>query len=697
MVTLSQALRLVGEYARDRVSAQARAVAPLVLYLILFQVLVLGIPVAEAGVIATGLLLVVAGLALFMEGLLLGLMPLGETIGLKLPQRAPLALILVFAFLLGLGSTFAEPAIGVLRAAGASIRPWEAPLLFLLLNPYADWLVYSVGIGVGVAVAFGMLRFLYRWSLKPFIYALVGAALILTLWCHLDPNLVYVVGLAWDCGGVTTGPVTVPLVLALGIGVSRVVDCCSGDAQGFGVVTLASLFPVLAVLVLGVALAGRAPAPLPEAEFFAPTQRAQATALFGDAERVVGYGLQHGSAAAQAALFGGDATALGKQLAAYAADPALAARAFGGREALLDWLASRADPAQRGLFAAAGWTLPQDGAVRGGASLLSRVVPNVLAALQAILPLTLFLFVVLKWLLRFRFAHVDEVVLGVAFALAGMSLFNLGIEMGIARLGAQVGDKLPSAYTTIALPQERGEIADFDPTLVHRALGADGTPVEFFFAERGQTLTPVRYDPAGYDAATGHYHHIPRLGPLFGGDLGPAVGIALVLLFAFVLGYAATLAEPALNALGLTVEKVTGGGFHKGLLIQSVAVGVGAGLLLGVVKVVWDLPLAWLIVPPYLALLLLTRASGEELVNIAWDSAGVTTGPVTVPLVLALGLGIGGQAGVVEGFGILGMASVCPVITVLGIGLYVTARHKRELALAVPPSVAGLEPENRTT
>jgi hypothetical protein len=94
-----------------------------------------------------------------------------------------------------------------------------------------------------------------------------------------------------------------------------------------------------------------------------------------------------------------------------------------------------------------------------------------------------------------------------------------------------------------------------------------------------------------------------------------------------------------------------------------------------VAKIVWAIPLIWLIAPPYAVLLYLTYRSGEEFVNIAWDSAGVTTGPITVPLVLAMGLGIGGQVGVVEGFGILAMASVYPILTVLSVSLWTTRRR----------------------
>jgi hypothetical protein len=152
-----------------------------------------------------------------------------------------------------------------------------------------------------------------------------------------------------------------------------------------------------------------------------------------------------------------------------------------------------------------------------------------------------------------------------------------------------------------------------------------------------------------------------------------------VLLFAFVMGYGATLAEPALNALGLTVEELTVGTFRKSLLMQAVAVGVGIGMLFGVARIIWEIPLVWLLAPPYLLLLYLTHCASEEFVNIGWDSAGVTTGPITVPLVLAMGLGIGGQVGVVEGFGILAMASVYPILTVLAVSLWVTRRRRSAL------------------
>jgi hypothetical protein len=142
------------------------------------------------------------------------------------------------------------------------------------------------------------------------------------------------------------------------------------------------------------------------------------------------------------------------------------------------------------------------------------------------------------------------------------------------------------------------------------------------------------------------------------------------------MGYGATMAEPALITMGRTVEEITVGIFRQKQLMNAVAVGVGLGIACGVLKIVWDLPLVWLLAPPYLVLLVMTAFSDENYVNIAWDSAGVTTGPVTVPLVLAMGIGLGSQVGVVEGFGVLALASAYPILVVLGMGLVL---HRRQL------------------
>jgi hypothetical protein len=90
----------------------------------------------------------------------------------------------------------------------------------------------------------------YGWSLKPMIYASLVPVLTLTVYSAIDPQMEKTIGLAWDCGAVTTGPVTVPLMLSLGIGIAAAAGKGDSGLSGFGIVTLASLFPITGVLLL---------------------------------------------------------------------------------------------------------------------------------------------------------------------------------------------------------------------------------------------------------------------------------------------------------------------------------------------------------------------------------------------------------------------------------------------------------------
>jgi len=679
-----EAMGLILPYSWKRILDQIKSVWIIILYLVAFQILVLGVPVAQASIIAIGIFLVIFGLAFFMEGLFLGLMPLGDLIGFKLPQKAKLPVILLFGFILGVLATFAEPAIGVLKSAGASVKAWDAPLLYLIVNKYSNYLVYAVGAGVGIAVLMGLLRFMYSWSLKPFIYVLVAVLSGLSIWANFHPNLVYISGLAWDCGGVTTGPVTVPLVLAIGLGICRMVGSADSGAAGFGVVTLASAFPVLTVLILGMVLMGTVPNPSRPETFFAPDNRAKAVGVFNSEEELIGYAALQGGSSGLDAAFGNDPAKRQAFLKSLVASPATRVKAFGADPAFQKWVGTYGTPQEKALLAGMAGSLSGTAvAATGGWSWWKElIVRNSMAAVQAILLLMGFLLIAFLVLIRERLPRLDEIILGIFFAILGMSLFNVGIELGLTNLGNQVGSKLPTSFKSIDVVENAKTIPAFDPKIVQTALVTTPTGVtqeQFFYAKVGTRYQSVPYDPARYDSNTSTYQWMPKRGPLFGSE-GGLLGILVVLAFAFVMGYGATLAEPALNALGITVEELTVGTFKKSLLMQAVAIGVGVGLALGVAKIVWNLPLVWLLVPPYAVLLLITAFSTEEFVNIGWDSAGVTTGPITVPLVLAMGLGISSQTGAVEGFGILATASVCPILSVLTVGLFVGRKAKKAAA-----------------
>ena len=519
--------RLLGPYVGVRLMSQVKAVVPLVVYLIMFQILILRQNVVDHLVITAGLVAVILGLMVFMEGLKLGLMPFGEVIGNTLPKKSGLGVVLFIAFLLGIGVTFAEPAIGALQAVGSIVDVRKAPYLYALLNNWTGALVLVVGIGVGLAAVLGTLRFLNGWSLKPMIYAALFPAIGLTVYCMMDPELNKILGLAWDCGAVTTGPVTVPLVLSLGIGIASAAGKGNSSLSGFGIVTLASVFPIIGVLGLAI------------------------------------------------------------------------------------YVSMVLSP--ESIIAASQIVTTQ---VAGSSWLEETPYLEIIAGFQSIVPLVFFLFLVLKLLLREKISEPGILAYGLFLSVLGMIIFNIGLSYGLAKLGNQSGSFVPAAFVALE--------------------NIEGSPLYTY-----------------------------------------SVGILITLLFAWIMGFGATLAEPALNALGETVENLTNGAFRKSMLMMAVSTGVGFGLSLGVLKIIFEIPIAYLLLPGYALGILLTAFSSEEFVNVAWDSAGVTTGPITVPLVLAMGLGFGNAVQSVEGFGILSMASICPILAVLIMGLWIQFKAKK--------------------
>ena len=527
-VTPRAALNLLTPYCATRFMEQIKAVVPLAAYLVIFQVFVLNYPVQDSLYLLAGLLAVIIGLAVFMEGLKVGLMPFGTVIGDGLPKKASMATVYVIIGILGVGVTFAEPAIGALQAFGSSVDVKKAPYLYELLNNWTLPLVLMVGAGVGVAAILGTIRFVRGWSLKPMIYGALVPIVALTAYCWLDPSLRSILGLAWDCGAVTTGPVTVPLVLALGIGIANSAGKGGGSLSGFGVVTMASLFPILAVLILAIFVSFNA-----------------------SPEQII--------MAAQA------------QSAAIVSEPSI-------------------------------WD--------------QTPLIEITLGVRAILPLVIFLMIVLIFVLKSPIPNRMVTIYGLVLSIVGMCIFNVGLTYGLGAIGNQTGSILPAAFMNLA-----------------------ASPSSPIFPE--------------------------------------TLGLIIVIVFAFLLGFGATLAEPALNALGATVQNLTNGAFKKSMLMYSVAAGVSVGIALGIAKLIIGFDLMTVLLPLYALGVLLTVFSTEEFVNVGWDSAGVTTGPVTVPLVLAMGLGLGNAVSAVEGFGILSLASICPIIAVLGTGTVIQFIQKR--------------------
>lgn len=670
-VPIRDSLVMLSGYARSRIIAQIKSVAFIIIYLVVFQIFVLRVPLSNALGTAGGIALVVFGLAFFLEGLVLGFMPLGERVGVKLPARAGIVVISIFGLILGFGATLAEPAISALRTAGSTVKAWDSPLLYMILESYTEWLVLSVGIGVGVAVALGMVRFYFNLSIKPFILIIIPVLLALSVYFSFDTNLSKVIGLAWDCGAVTTGAVTVPLVLALGLGVSRAASKGKGTTSGFGVVLLASALPVLAVMVLGYVLNFKAPGPVDEVSFFSPGSRKMALALFRNEEMIKRHAFTRGSEEGRRAFYDDDKEYRKALLSLQ--DNKNSRIALIGMMPVEDWILNFASESEREILSGV--------ELKGKKELPSfgrTIAAESVAGIRAVIPLSLLLIIVMLGFLREKLRYKDEIFLGIIFTLIGMALFTSGIKLGLASLGGEVGAQLPRAFSSEEEFIDRVVINNFDKNLLYYTIEPDGTQKTYFnFSENGR-LRPVEFHEEHFDETSGRYEYIITRPPLFGSKLS-VLGIILVLVFAFGMGYGATMAEPALSAMGMTVENITVGTIRRTQIIRVVSFGVGIGIVIGLCRILFNMPLVWLIVPSYLLLIPLTIMSEEEFTSIAWDSGGVTTGPVTVPLVLAMGLSIGGELEISDGFGVLALASAFPILTVLLFGLFAKAKQRRSI------------------
>ena len=546
---------ILAPYIRDKVLDQVKAIAPITLFLLVFQFLVFRLMnlVNPLG-LAVGMCCVVAGLVFFIDGLRIGVMPLGENIGSTLPAKARLRVILPAACILGTAANMAEPAVSTLRILGSKISPQQAPLLFDYLNVRTEMLLLVLSLGVGLGACNGILRFVRGWSLKRTLVPGLVTVFLLSLLAARDPHASTLLGVAWDAGGITTGTVAAPLLLALGVGLASALGRDHDGMAGFGIITLCSIWPIAMVL---------------------------------------GMGLYH------------------------------------------SWTGDFLSPAEGQAVLAQ--RAAEHAALDGQFNLLAAIGQNFVSACLAIIPLMAIMLLLQRLVLREPIRDLAHVVVGIVFALIGLVLFKIGLEWGLNPLGDQVG---------------RSSI--------------------------------ISFSSQGFD------HVALGIGP--DGRYGRFWGKLAVILFGFIAGYGASLAEPALAALGMTVEDVTAGAFKKGLVMHTVAFGVGLGLVVGVAKILFGWPTMWIVLPSYALVIALTVLSDEKFVNIGWDSGGVTTGDITSPVLIALGLGVASAVGAPDGFSLIAMGSVWPIISVLTMGILITRTTpfiRRQLAAAKEQEPAG--------
>ena len=225
-----------------------RDLLPIIVVIGFFQFAVLQQPIPNLGEIVIGIVFVVIGLTLFVQGLNMSLFPIGESMAYSFASKGSLFWLLCFAFSLGFGTTIAEPALiavaseaAIIAANGNMIENSEQSL-----ESYAQGLRITVAISVGVAIMIGVFRIVKGWPIQYLIVIGYGGVVIMTVFAPPE-----IIGIAYDSGGVTTSTITVPLVTALGVGLASSIKGRNPMVDGFGLIAFASLTPMIFVMGYG--------------------------------------------------------------------------------------------------------------------------------------------------------------------------------------------------------------------------------------------------------------------------------------------------------------------------------------------------------------------------------------------------------------------------------------------------------------
>lgn len=226
---------------------------PVIVVIGFFQIAVIREPLADVTDILFGSLLVIVGLSLFIQGLETGLFPIGDTLAGALARKGSVFWLLLFSFGLGFTTTIAEPALIAVAAKSADIAA-AAQLIEATqesIDSYSLGLRLSVAVSVGLAIVIGVFRILKGY---PIHYVIIGGYCCVMAITPFAPR--EIIGIAYDAGGVTTSTVTVPLVTALGVGLATLIKGRSPLVDGFGLIALASLLPMIFVMGYGIFIFG---------------------------------------------------------------------------------------------------------------------------------------------------------------------------------------------------------------------------------------------------------------------------------------------------------------------------------------------------------------------------------------------------------------------------------------------------------
>ena len=475
----------------DTLLHSLRNLMPIVIVVGVFQFLILQQTPDGLGSMIIGLGIVVLGVALFLQGLEMGIFPIGLSLSDEFAAKGSLPWLMIFGFFMGFSAVIAEPALIAVAEQAETISEGRIDPFFLRV---------LVASSVGAVVSVGVLRIILG---LPLHWMMIGGYLTVVMVTFFAPE--EIVGLAYDSGGVTTNIVTVPLIAALGLGLAASIRGRNPLTDGFGLVALAVMVPMITVQLYGVVVF-----------------------TFGDATAQIDNGA--------AALAAEDSVDIPASATGLLADLA--------------------------------------GMVRD-------VAPIILVIL-------IFQFAVI----RKRIPRLPMVVFGFMLVIVGLYAFVVGLKMGLFPIGESMAEQL--------IAHER---------------------------------------------------------------------IVWIYVFAFAIGFATTMAEPALIAVGNKAEQAASGRIRGNVIRLVVALGVAVGITIGVHRIISGDSIHMYIIAGYTLVIILTALTPKYIVALAFDLGGVTTSEVTVPLITALGIGLAthieGRNILIDGFGLIAFASIFPIVSVM--------------------------------
>lgn len=228
-------------------------VLPILLVITFFQLVIIQKPFPHLKETLFGFVLVVIGLFIFIQGLENALFPIGERLAAEFALKGNVYWVVLFGFTLGFATTIAEPALTVISQKAGHIAA-EAGVIDRAKESMADYvwgLRLTTAFSVGLAGAIGVIRIIKGWPLVRFIIGGYSLIVVATFFAPKE-----IIGIAYDAGGITTSTITVPLITALGIGLASSIRGRNPIVDGFGLIALASLTPILFVMLYGIFIFG---------------------------------------------------------------------------------------------------------------------------------------------------------------------------------------------------------------------------------------------------------------------------------------------------------------------------------------------------------------------------------------------------------------------------------------------------------